>query len=289
MNNNSHNAPEVVEGNGADGLIPTHDATTEPLKSVNQYPSYNQQNPSSSRDGHSNSLTYGEHDEKLAGLEAPGGAHADPSIGRRKRWIWITVGLLALAIALGVGLGVGLSRKSRTSNTTENTSEGSISEGTRTTSSTTTTTTSTATPAASAVTSGSTGLAEFSCNSTETTSSSDGTPYIQECFTQYQVGHPSYYSATNNVTMSNLGGKITVYTFQACLDECDERNAAGTEPPCRAVTYYANLTVPVNAWGGNCFLKNDRGNGYQTDPVDYSHTASAYQSCLNSTCSAANA
>ena len=257
-------------------------------KSIPQYPSYAQSPPHFQED-QSYSSAYGSRDEKLAGGASTEAIYKEPQAGKRKRLIWIIIGaiLLALAIGLGVGLGVGLSQKS--SKTTENVSNGGISEGasaSTTTSSSIASTTATAT--SSAVTSGSTGLAEFSCNSTETTTSQSGTPYIQECFTQYQVGHPSYYADTDNVTMSNLGGKITVYTFQDCLDKCDERNAAGTTPPCRAVTYYANLTAPIQAWGGNCFLKNDRGNGYQTDKVDYSHTASAYQSCLNATCSAAN-
>lgn len=153
---------------------------------------------------------------------------------------------------------------------------------------TSTPTTATATPSYSAVTSGTTGIAEFSCNSTKTTESSDGTPYVQECYTQYQTNHASYYSEDGNVTITNLGGKITVYTFQDCLDKCDERNAAGEDPPCRAVTYYANISAPIKMWGGTCFLKNDRGYGFQTDPVDYSLTASAYQSCLNSTCYGSN-
>jgi hypothetical protein len=146
-------------------------------------------------------------------------------------------------------------------------------------------TTQTATATTSAVTSGSTGIAAFSCNSTATThSSTSNTPYVQECYTQYQTNHPSFYSVDGNVTMRNLGGKITVYSFPACLDKCDAYNRERNVPACRAVTYYANLSWPIQQWGGNCFLKNDRGFGYQTDPVDYSHTASAYQECLNSTC-----
>lgn len=83
--------------------------------------------------------------------------------------------------------------------------------------------------------------------------------------------------------MQNLAHTIS-YTFQACLDDCDSWNAANNNPACRAVTYYANLTAPVEMWGGNCFLKNDRGQGYRSDPVDYGHTVSAYMECLNVTC-----
>lgn len=132
-----------------------------------------------------------------------------------------------------------------------------------------------------AVTAGTTGLAQFSCNNTASTESTAGTSYNQDCNVQYQVNHPSYYD--QNINMKNLEHR-TVYTFQSCLDECDRWNSASNTPACRAVTYYANITTPIKLWGGNCFLKNDRGVGYRTDPVDYDHTASAWMGCLNVTC-----
>lgn len=146
----------------------------------------------------------------------------------------------------------------------------------------------TASATTSAVTSGSTGVAQFSCTGGETTESSDGTEYVQECYTMYPAAGLSYYGDTDNVTMRNLGGKNTVYSLEACLDTCDSYNANGNLPACRAVSYYANLTAPINLWGGNCFLKNDRGVGSNSAAVDWHNTASAYRSCLNVTCSGAN-
>lgn len=300
MSQDAHNAPEVVEGSGADGLIPTYDVTAKLPQRMHQYPAYGQQGPPSFQEDQQYTSAYGKHDEKLAGVGlTESSAHSQSSSSKQKRVIWIIIAaiLLALAIGLGVGLGVGLSQKSSTttSNASNNSEEAtSDSNNTSTSPTTTSKTTTTTTPTSSAVTSGSTGLAQFSCNSTETTlSPGHSVPYIQECYTQYQTNHPSYYSTpSHNITMTNLGGKITVYTFQDCLDKCDEWNLSagggdgggGGQPACRAVTYYANLTVPIQRYGGNCFLKNDRGFGYQNDVVDYAHMASAYQGCLNRTC-----
>lgn len=293
MSQDAHNAPEVVEGSGADGLIPTYDVTAKMPQRMHQYPAYGQQGPPSFQEDRQYTSAYGKHDEKLAGVGlTESSAHSQSSSSKRKRVIWIIIAaiLLALAIGLGVGLGVGLSQKSSTttSNASNNSEEATSDSNNNTSTSPTTTSTTTTTPTSSAVTSGSTGLAQFSCNSTETTlSPGHSVPYIQECYTQYQTNHPSYYSTpSHNITMTNLGGKITVYTFQDCLDKCDEWNfsAGGGQPACRAVTYYANLTVPIQRYGGNCFLKNDRGFGYQNDVVDYAHMASAYQGCLNRTC-----
>lgn len=102
----------------------------------------------------------------------------------------------------------------------------------------------------------------------------------------FSVGGQDMYD--HNVTMQNLGGKITVYSFQSCLDKCDEWNQAGEEPPCRAVSYYANMTKPIDDWGGNCFIKNSRGGQANPSGYDWSHSASAYQACLNETCFAKN-
>lgn len=301
MSQDAHDAPEVVEGSGADGLIPTYDVTAKMPQRMHQYPAYGQQGPPSFQEDRQYTSAYGKHDEKLVGVGlTESSAHSQSSNSKRKRVIWIIIAaiLLALAIGLGVGLGVGLSQKSSTttSNASNNSEEATsdTNNNTSTSPTTTSTTTTTTTPTSSAVTSGSTGLAQFSCNSTETTlSPGHGVPYTQECYTQYQTNHPSYYSTpSHNITMTNLGGKITVYTFQDCLDKCDEWNLSagggdgggGGQPACRAVTYYANLTVPIQRYGGNCFLKNDRGFGYQNDVVDYAHMASAYQGCLNRTC-----
>jgi hypothetical protein len=130
------------------------------------------------------------------------------------------------------------------------------------------------------VTSGTTGLAAFNCTSEATIRSTNDTAYVSECYTQYLANQPSYYDP--NVTIVNLGGKNTEYTLAACLDLCDEFEEQG-QPPCRAVTYYANLTVPIQKYGGNCFLKNDRGLGAvrQNPELDWAHTMSAYRRCLD--------
>ncbi|KAF7187640.1 hypothetical protein HII31_10979 [Pseudocercospora fuligena] len=294
--------PEVVQGSGADGMIPVHKSAAG-MDSPQVYQQYEQHHQylgqqktpgyAPSQNGYASSSDYN-NNEKWAGVGSTSGAPSKSAdAAKRERWIWIFIGaiLLALAVGLGVGLGVGLSQSNSDKESEDQSSSQGDSQGvSNNTSSPTASTTASSTESAtsSAVTSGSTGLAEFSCNSTETTESESGTQYVQECYTQFQVGHPSYYSVNDNVTMQNLGGKITVYTFQDCLDKCDEWNSDGNNPACRAVTYYASLTAPIQMWGGNCFLKNDRGNGYQTDPVDYSHTASAFQSCLNQTCWADN-
>ncbi|KXT16016.1 hypothetical protein AC579_9509 [Pseudocercospora musae] len=297
--------PEVVHGSGADGMIPVpksaagmdspevyqqYDAQHHQFLGQQNAPGYNH-----SQEGYSSSSEYNNNNnnnnnEKWVGVGAiSAAASTSGNAGKRKRWIWVLIGaiLLALAVGLGLGLGVGLSQ-SNSDKEPENQSSSQGDSGGVSNSTSSLTASATASATSSAVTSGSTGLAEFSCNSTETTESESGTQYVQECYTQFQVGHPSYYSINDSVTMKNLGGKITVYTFQDCLDKCDEWNSGGNNPACRAVTYYANLTAPIQMWGGNCFLKNDRGNGYQTDPVDYPHTASAFQSCLNQTCWADN-
>ncbi|KJY02276.1 hypothetical protein TI39_contig70g00009 [Zymoseptoria brevis] len=91
------------------------------------------------------------------------------------------------------------------------------------------------------VTSGTTGLAEFSCADSTAIRSSNSTIYIADCYIQYAVGRESYYDP--NVTVFNLPGSHTVYSLEDCLDRCDQFQANG-QPPCRAVTYYANLDFP---------------------------------------------
>ncbi|CZT15640.1 uncharacterized protein RCC_12035 [Ramularia collo-cygni] len=204
---------------------------------------------------------------------------------RRKRNLWLMFAAVVVAIGVGVGVGVGMGSQ-EAEDKRNGQSEESAASATNATSSTSPTATATATT--SAVTSGSTGVAQFSCSGGETTTSSSGTPYIQECYTMYPAAADSYYSDTNNVTMKNLGGKNTVYSVEACLDACDEYNSEGNVPACRAISYYANLTAPIDLFGGNCFLKNDRGVGRNVDAVDWHHTLSAWQSCLNETCSGEN-
>ncbi|KAF2172122.1 hypothetical protein M409DRAFT_17362 [Zasmidium cellare ATCC 36951] len=264
-------APEVVPGasdlipvpNEADGL---HAVSQEDYPRPDEYsraPSYSAGHfdPPSEKKG----ALAEEDTHMLAAASKPGSR-------KRRRLILIIAGLvlLLLAIGLGVGLGVGLSQNSKDTNEQQQ-STAPNSTATQTPTSTT----------SSPVTAGTTGLAQYFCTDSQNTTSPSGTTYTQTCGEQFQVGHPSYYN--QNITMENLD-HTTVYTFSACLESCDGWNAANNHPACRAVTYYANLTAPVKMWGGNCFLKNDRGQGYRSDPVDYEHTVSAWQGCLNVTC-----
>lgn len=114
---------------------------------------------------------------------------------------------------------------------------------------------STVSSTSAAITSGATGLAQFSCDSRGKISCAEDIAYTQDCFTQYQTGGEDFYDS--NDTVENIGGTFTVHTFRGCINTCDEYNMDRTpgDLPCKAVTYYANLTVPVSMYGGNCFLK----------------------------------
>lgn len=154
----------------------------------------------------------------------------------------------------------------------------------------------------SPVTSGPTGLAAFDCTPLGTTRSDEGVNYTQQCFTQYQAGGDDFYDPDQ--TVENVGGSYLAYSFDECINTCDGYNLNRTTGmlPCEAVTYYANLTAPVDLFSGNCFLKTGRGVAYTGDSwADYvslpcltcrtrsltdfiqPHTASAYWSCLDET------
>ncbi|SMR53325.1 unnamed protein product [Zymoseptoria tritici ST99CH_3D1] len=130
------------------------------------------------------------------------------------------------------------------------------------------------------VKSGITGLAAFNCTASgpDVVFSHNNAVYKTECFKQYLASSASV--TRPNVTIVNLDEREITYTIEDCLDKCDKFDEPG-QPPCLAVTYYANLTVPIEKFGRNCFLKNDRG-GYserQVEEVDLLHSMSAYLRC----------
>jgi len=111
------------------------------------------------------------------------------------------------------------------------------------------------------VTKGTVGLAANSCNFTapKTYYASDGTGFTDYCFTDWPSGDDT---ADGTGKVRDLT-RATVYTFEACMQECldygDNVVSGGTR--CAAVTYNANLTriIALGHQGGNCFLKNKKG------------------------------
>ncbi|SMY24145.1 unnamed protein product [Zymoseptoria tritici ST99CH_1A5] len=272
-----HDAPEVVPHRNDAIYVPNDSQGPEVVKQTGPAVSYN-------RPGYF-PLPASDHDNDFPREKSP---HSAPVATTKKsrKWIWIGIGalLVALAVGLGAGLGLTLGKSSDKDNSgSENSSAGndtSVGNNTSVGDDTSPTNTSSSpTSDTRPVTSGTTGLAEFSCADSTAIRSSNSTIYIADCYIQYAVGRKSYYDP--NVTVFNLPGSHTVYSLEECLDRCDQFQANG-QPPCRAVTYYANLDFPVHAWGGNCFLKNDRADGGGRDKeVDWDHTMSAYRRCLD--------
>lgn len=132
-----------------------------------------------------------------------------------------------------------------------------------------TTTSSTVSSTSSAITGGATGLAQFNCESGGTITSDQDVDYTQACFMQYQTGGDDFYDSSE--TVENVGGAFQKYTFRDCIDTCDQYNMDRNtgDLPCKAVTYYANVTVPIDLYAGNCFLKTGRGVAYTGVPFDY--------------------
>ncbi|KAF2716356.1 hypothetical protein K431DRAFT_19646 [Polychaeton citri CBS 116435] len=132
-------------------------------------------------------------------------------------------------------------------------------------------------------TSGTTGIAAFACNSSSISSTyttSDDTVFMEECYTDYASGSPTWNSTSSEI--ANLG-RATVYSFRACMQACDDynNNVDPEDTQCMAVSYNANLTYAVQAYGGNCVFKNTRGAGSNgEDGVDYGLVASAYVDCI---------
>lgn len=131
---------------------------------------------------------------------------------------------------------------------------------------TATTTTSSSTTSSAPVTKGTVGIAANSCDTTtpKTWIADDGsTSFIEYCYTDWPNGEAG---AGGDGTVSDILYTI-VYTFEDCMNECVSYNSeledGGTK--CEAVTYNSNLTsiVAIGKQGGNCFLKNRKGEDKQ--------------------------
>ncbi|KAF3912413.1 hypothetical protein ABW20_dc0100016 [Dactylellina cionopaga] len=107
-------------------------------------------------------------------------------------------------------------------------------------------------------TSGITGLAANSCNSSGGQNYTiGGQTFIPFCKFDFTGGSPTY---------DNTGPVIDVfrqiaYTFEECMGFCVSFNKDinSNDGRCHAITYNANLTFSVSTQRGNCFLKNARG------------------------------
>ncbi len=125
-----------------------------------------------------------------------------------------------------------------------------------------------ASPTSSAVTSGTTGIAAFSCNSTVagSTYTTSGTTFTEQCYTDYANGGPVWNSTTTSASttenFTNIG-QFTVYTFEDCMQQCaqwnDQIQQGSSTKQCVSVSYSANLTATVASLAGNCFIKPARG------------------------------
>lgn len=196
-------------------------------------------------------------------------------------WTLVAIAVLVvLGTGIGVGLGVGLSEanKSASAETTptpanapEPSPEDADPEPPRESSTSPSSESPTSTTSAP-VTSGTVGLAANSCNFTtpRTHTTNDGTHFTQFCFTDWPNGG----SAHDGQGKVDDLRRLTKYTFEDCMDACisynDDVGDDGTS--CMAVAYNSNLTsiIAVGKQGGNCFLKNKRGED---------HTGSAESAC----------
>ena len=152
----------------------------------------------------------------------------------------------------------------------------------------TTTVTRTSSPTAismtsSAVTSGTTGIAAFSCNATasdSTFTTSSGASFREECYTEYKPGGQvlNGSSASSGSAVVDDIADFTTYSFQSCIEQCTAYNQLpDTETPCRALSYFANLSEVLPQSSGNCFLKNGRGGRYDSSAgINYALVGSAY-------------
>ncbi|KJZ74473.1 hypothetical protein HIM_06069 [Hirsutella minnesotensis 3608] len=167
--------------------------------------------------------------------------------------------LVILGVALGLGLGLGLKRGGATAPPTSSASPTSHIPS-RSQSSSTSASPTSAAPSAPVVTSGTHGLAANSCTfqTPRTHLASQDTRFTQYCFTDWPNGSEA---ADGKGRVRDLR-RATVYTFEACMDECVayNRGVARGAPTCQAVTYNSNLTsiIEEGRQGGNCFLKNKK-------------------------------
>jgi hypothetical protein len=204
--------------------------------------------------------------------------HLPKSSQRRKRSRWLAVSIAtSCALLSGLGIGVGIGYASHTSHGNAPTPSSA---------SPVIATTPKPTPTSSGVISGTTGIANFQCNSTSTnntytTSSSANNggiyTFTEDCFTDYETGLQTLANRTT-VNVTDVGA-ATTYSFQSCMDNCVALNAKTGVLICQAVTYTANLTFAVQMAGSNCWLKNARGlrhNGRGDLGWNYNLMASAY-------------
>ena len=203
---------------------------------------------------------------------------------RRRKRTFIIIGIaaiIALVIGVGVGVGVGIS----VGNSGSDKSDKSKSKGSSNGGSTSDSDTSPSSTSSSVAYGPTSGLAAYQCQNDTQISSSTNVKYYTDCSAAYLAGSADIYD--NSITIENLSNPpYTRYTLQRCLDVCDAWNAnSANETPCRAMTYYANLTQAYgNGWGGNCFVKNGRPTDITRNvddgSIDFGHTVSVYQSCL---------
>jgi len=131
------------------------------------------------------------------------------------------------------------------------------------------------------------GVADFSCSNGTTLFSAQpqGLAYIQHCNTMYAFWNEDVFAGGKVIPLRSS----TKYSFEDCINDCDDWNEQNpeAEQPCRSVSYYANLTMVFaehKDWKGNCLLKSGVSgvttNNTMDDTIDWAHTASAYQACL---------
>lgn len=174
-------------------------------------------------------------------------------------WAIVVLIVVILGVGIGVGLGVGLRGSSSTPESSSADNSSPPAETTSDATSSTTSTTSTTTSSAP-VTSGTVGVAANSCNfkTPKSYHASDGTVFLQHCFTDWPVGEETADGKGNVTDLS----AVSAYTFEGCMEAClkyNEDNADDTQ--CQGITYNANLTssIVVGKHDGNCFLKDKPG------------------------------
>lgn len=195
-------------------------------------------------------------------------------------WTLVVIAILVvLGTGIGVGLGVRLNQEKKSSsadstptptptNAAESPADADPERPRQSSDSSEPPTSTTSAP----VTSGTVGIAANSCNFTtpRTHTTDDGTHFTQFCFTDWPGGGSAH---DGRGKVEDLR-RLTKYTFEDCMDACisynDDLEDGGTA--CMAVAYNSNLTsvIAVGKQGGNCFLKNKRGED---------HTGSAESAC----------
>lgn len=189
-------------------------------------------------------------------------------------WVVVVVAvLLVLGTGIGVGVGVSQSKSSASPPPTSPTAPDTADSEPADPEESATSSDSPSSTRSAPVTSGTVGLADNSCTSTapRTYTADDGTHFTQFCFTDWPNGGAA---ADGRGDVEDLD-RLTLYTFEDCMEACIEFNEdldgdSGTE--CAAVSYNSNLTsiIAVGKQGGNCFLKNKRGED---------HTGTAESAC----------